>query len=95
MMPMHVSQLPVSTGTSTEELDASNQARLHEINTVHRKTVSGIDTELIRFMLEEILPPDAIARARRRHAEWLSGTLDEIESNIAKRVFTDLSQPGG
>lgn len=79
---------------STDELDALNQHRLHAIN-AQGKNVSGIDTELIRFMLETVLPPEAIAHARRQHAEWLASTLDGIESNLRQRVFTDLSQSPG
>lgn len=77
-----------------EQLEQSNQERLHAIN-ARGKTVSGIDTKLVELLLEQILPPDAIARAHRAHAVWLAATLDEIEANLRKRVFTDLNQPGG
>lgn len=72
---------------TTEQLKQSNQQRLAEIN-ARGKMVSGIDTDLVEKLVEQLLTPEQIARAHHNHQMWLAATLDEIEANLRKQALT-------
>ncbi len=62
---------------------ASNERRLGDLNKKNIQ-VQGLDIAYLKALVEELLGPERVEKARKAHEQYVSTTLDSIEENVRK-----------